>query len=68
MQEFAAGLDRVVVVEEKRDFLEQQVRSALQPLGRPIQVVGKRDERGAPCSPSRAGWTPTRWPSAWSRC
>lgn len=28
VQELAAGLDRVIVVEEKRDFLEQQVPSA----------------------------------------
>ncbi|GAB3357873.1 indolepyruvate ferredoxin oxidoreductase family protein [Modestobacter lapidis] len=55
VQEFAAGLDRVVVVEEKRDFLEQQVRSALQPLGRPIRVVGKRDERGARLFPVEGG-------------
>lgn len=44
--DFATGLDRIVVVEEKRDFLEQQVRSVLQRTGRPITVVGKLDESG----------------------
>src|SRR5699024_7197876 len=33
---FCRDLDRVVVVEEKRDVIEQQVRAAVQPLGRPI--------------------------------
>jgi indolepyruvate ferredoxin oxidoreductase len=55
VQEFAAGLDRVIVVEEKRDFLEQQVRAALQPLGRRILVVGKRDEHGDPLFPVEGG-------------
>ena len=41
---FAGGLDRIFVVEEKRDFIEQQVRAALQRTGRQVTVVGKRDE------------------------
>lgn len=42
VRRFAAGLQRIVVIEEKRGFLEQQVRAALQDLGRPVEVVGKR--------------------------
>jgi indolepyruvate ferredoxin oxidoreductase len=39
---FAAGLRRIIVIEEKRGFLEQQVRAALQDLGHPVEVVGKQ--------------------------
>jgi len=55
VRSFAAGLDRVIVVEEKRDFLEQHVRAALQPLGRPIEVVGKTDRDGRPLFPVAGG-------------
>ncbi len=55
VRDFAGGLDQVIVIEEKRDFLEQQVRSALQPLGRAIRVVGKRDERGRSLFPVEGG-------------
>jgi indolepyruvate ferredoxin oxidoreductase len=47
VREFASGLDAVMVVEEKRGFVEDQVKAALQPLGRAIRVVGKRDVDGA---------------------
>ena len=39
---FGAGLRRIIVIEEKRGFLEQQVKAALQDLGHPVEVVGKR--------------------------
>jgi indolepyruvate ferredoxin oxidoreductase len=41
VRSFADGFERIVVIEEKRDFLEQQVKAALQPLGRSIEVIGK---------------------------
>jgi indolepyruvate ferredoxin oxidoreductase len=47
VREFASGLDAVMVVEEKRGFVEDQVKAALQPIGRSIRVVGKRDANGA---------------------
>nr|WP_138974032.1 indolepyruvate ferredoxin oxidoreductase family protein [Patulibacter medicamentivorans] len=48
VREFAGGLREVVVVEEKRAFLELLVKEALYgALDRPI-VVGKSDDRGAP--------------------
>ncbi|MDT7612471.1 MAG: indolepyruvate ferredoxin oxidoreductase [Pseudonocardiales bacterium] len=55
VRSFASGLDRGIVVEEKRDFLEQHVRAALQPLGRPIEVVGKTDRDGRPLFPVAGG-------------
>jgi indolepyruvate ferredoxin oxidoreductase len=51
IRDFCAGLETVVVVEEKRDFLERAVRAALQPLGERISVLGKRDGVGLPLFP-----------------
>jgi indolepyruvate ferredoxin oxidoreductase len=55
VREFADGLEEVVVIEEKRDFLEAQVKAALCGLGRPIRVVGKYDTVGAPLFPLHGG-------------
>jgi len=46
VREFAEGLDEIVVVEEKRDLVESQLRSALYDLPRRPRVTGKRDARG----------------------
>jgi indolepyruvate ferredoxin oxidoreductase len=48
VQEFARGLDEIVVIEEKRGFLEAQVKDAVCDLPRAVRVVGKSDEAGAP--------------------
>jgi indolepyruvate ferredoxin oxidoreductase len=49
---FARGLEEIVVVEEKRAFLEPFVRDALyDQIDRP-RVVGKRDEQGRALLPS----------------
>ena len=47
VRRFAEGLEEVIVVEEKRDFLESQIRSILYDLPRRPKVVGKRDENGS---------------------
>ncbi len=52
------GVERVIVVEEKRGFLEEQVRAALLDLGRPLEVVGKRDASGRPLFPLHGGMDP----------
>ena len=46
LQEFARGLDLIIVVEEKRSLIESQVREEL--YGTPDQpvVIGKKDEKG----------------------
>ncbi|MBV8426408.1 MAG: indolepyruvate ferredoxin oxidoreductase family protein, partial [Hyphomicrobiales bacterium] len=46
LMEFAAGLEMIIVVEEKRSLIEVQLREEL--YGTPSQpiCVGKRDERG----------------------
>lgn len=48
--EFAAGLDTILVVEEKRGLVESQVKEVLYSAGDPQvrpRVLGKRDQRGA---------------------
>jgi indolepyruvate ferredoxin oxidoreductase len=52
---FARELDEVVVVEEKRGFLEGQVKEALAGLARGVRVLGKADETGAPLFPIQGG-------------
>jgi indolepyruvate ferredoxin oxidoreductase len=52
---FARGLDEVVVVEEKRGFLEAQVKEALFGVPGAPRVVGKHDETGAPLFPIQGG-------------
>jgi len=55
IREFAQGLEEIVVVEEKRGFLESQVKEALCGLGAPVRVVGKLDEAGRPLFPIHGG-------------
>ena len=45
---FAEGLEEVLVVEDRRAFLEPQLKDALYPLTDRPRVMGKKDERGAP--------------------
>lgn len=55
VREFAGGLDEIIVVEEKRGFLEAQVKEALCSLPHAPRVVGKSDESGAPLFPIQGG-------------
>src|ERR1700744_4790482 len=58
---FAEGLQDVLVVEEKRGFIEDQLMRILYNVdawNRP-SVVGKRDETGAPLLPSEGELNPT---------
>jgi indolepyruvate ferredoxin oxidoreductase len=55
---FARDLDEVVVVEEKRGFVEAQVKEAL--CGLPVRVVGKADEEGRTLFPLQGGLDPDR--------
>jgi indolepyruvate ferredoxin oxidoreductase len=63
---FAEGLQDVLVVEEKRGFIEDQLMRILYNVDaskRP-SVVGKRDESGAPLLPAEGELTPTMVASA----
>src|SRR5882672_2511659 len=44
--EFADGLQTILVVEEKRSFLELQLRDVLFNLPQRPRIIGKQDERG----------------------
>ncbi|MEV4129903.1 indolepyruvate ferredoxin oxidoreductase family protein [Nocardia sp. NPDC049707] len=48
VRQFAEGLTEIVVIEEKRPFIELGVKDALYDLDRKPAVVGKRDTDGAP--------------------
>jgi indolepyruvate ferredoxin oxidoreductase len=51
VRRFAAGLDEIVVVEEKRPFLELFIRDALYDRADRPRVIGKRDEQERPFIP-----------------
>ncbi|MEY2421932.1 MAG: indolepyruvate ferredoxin oxidoreductase [Acidimicrobiaceae bacterium] len=58
MRRFAEGLDEIIVVEEKRPFVELFLRDALYALAdRPV-VVGKSDGDGLPLLPINGELTP----------
>ncbi|MGW1029451.1 indolepyruvate ferredoxin oxidoreductase family protein [Streptomyces sp. NPDC002577] len=44
--EFAGSVDELVVIEEKRPFVETQLRSILHEAGSRVPVLGKRDRSG----------------------
>src|ERR1700732_2304282 len=46
LQEFADGLDLIIVVEEKRSLIEVQVREELYGTANQPACIGKKDERG----------------------
>ena len=48
VREFASGLEAIVVVDSRRAWLEEQVRSALYDGAVRARVLGQHDEHGAP--------------------
>ena len=46
LREFAAGLDEILVIEEKRSFIETFCKEALYGSGHTPLIVGKKDETG----------------------
>ncbi|MCX7565971.1 indolepyruvate ferredoxin oxidoreductase family protein [Sulfitobacter sp. F26169L] len=53
-REFAEGLDLIIVIEEKRDFLERQVAKAIAGHHN-AKIIGKRDLNGARLFPVEGG-------------
>jgi len=47
LREFAAGLDEVLIIEEKRAFIETFVKAALYGSGHQPRILGKQDADGA---------------------
>jgi indolepyruvate ferredoxin oxidoreductase len=56
--EFAEGLQTILVIEEKRSFLELQLRDVLYNLPHRPVIIGKQDERGATLFRSEAELDP----------
>ncbi len=48
IRRFAAGLEEILVVEEKRPVVERQLKDILYDMNARPRIVGKQDERGAP--------------------
>ncbi len=57
---FATGLEEILVVEEKRAFIEHQLKQMLYdlPLNQRPRILGKTDETGAPLLPAINELTP----------
>ena len=54
LREFAKGLREIVVVEEKRGFIETQLRDALYGMPSPPEIFGKRDAQGGILFPAHS--------------
>jgi len=57
---WAEGLEEILVVEEKRPVVEEQLASLLYNLERRPRILGKRDARGAPLLPLVGELAPDR--------
>jgi indolepyruvate ferredoxin oxidoreductase len=55
---FAKGLDKIIVVEEKRSLVETQIKEQLYGTANAPQIVGKRDEQGEALFPAKAALDP----------
>src|SRR6478736_2780317 len=60
IREFARGLEDIIVVEEKRSFLESQIKEQMYNWPTRPSVVGKYDEAGEWILPSTNELTPAR--------
>ena len=60
VREFATGLEKIIVVEDKTAFVETQIREILYGAPNAPAIVGKRDAQGRPLFPSDSELTPGR--------
>ena len=54
LHRFASGLKKIIVVEEKRGLMEEQIKALLYGQSDAPVVIGKRDETGAVLLPAQA--------------
>ncbi|MFI0354999.1 indolepyruvate ferredoxin oxidoreductase family protein [Actinomadura sp. 9N407] len=59
IREFAASVDELVVIEEKRPFVETRLRSVLHEAGSRVPVSGKRDRSGQVLAPTAGELDPS---------
>ncbi len=59
LRRFASGLEEILVVEEKRPLVEEQIAALLYNLPERPRLVGKRDEQGAPLVPQVGELSPS---------
>ncbi len=62
IKDFANGLDEILIVEEKRSFVEQQIKEILfnMPADARPRICGKTDENGKPLFPETYELAPTQ--------
>ena len=58
LRQFAEGLDKIIVVEEKRGLVEGQIKEVMYDVANSPEVVGKRDELGKELFQSTAALEP----------
>jgi indolepyruvate ferredoxin oxidoreductase len=58
VRRFAAGLEEILVVEEKRPVVERQLKDILYDMEARPRIVGKTDERGVPLLPEAGEFDP----------
>src|SRR4029453_6625427 len=58
IRRFATGLEDLLVIEEKRGLVEEQIARILYNEGDRRRLLGKRDERGAPVVPAEGELAP----------
>ena len=65
---FATGLETILVIEEKRSFLELQLREALYNATERPSIIGKNDEQGLVLLPATGELDPEKIASVLVRC
>ena len=68
VDELADGLDEVIVIEEKRAFVETALKEQLYGRAGAPAIVGKRDRDGSPLVPGDGELDPDRVAEALARC
>ena len=60
LKEFAQGLSKILVVEEKRSLMEDQIKSILYGMPQAPEIVGKKDENGMTLFQSQGALNPVQ--------
>ncbi|WP_278256781.1 hypothetical protein [Nocardioides convexus] len=66
VRRFAAGLEEIVVIEDKTSFMETQIRDLLYGTENAPRILGKKDATGQPARAGRRRVSPRA--ACWRRC